>query len=93
MKHMMRGKFAGLALVGAALSNPAPLQASHGEPMYYYYYHTDSTYSVDAGMDTPGCSNYGVVYTLSGQRTQYVTSELVGYCANDGGGPFLEPVT
>jgi hypothetical protein len=89
---MMRGKTAGILLVAIVLSTPAPLHASHGEPMYYYYYHSDSTYSVDVGMDTPGCSNYGVVYTLSGQRTQYVTSEHIGYCANDGYGPVLEPV-
>ncbi|HYI39685.1 MAG TPA: hypothetical protein VE053_05125 [Allosphingosinicella sp.] len=85
-------KSAAAMLVTAALSMPAPAYANHGEPMYYYYYHSDSTYSVDVGMDTPGCSNHGVVYTLSGLRTPYVTSEHVGYCANDGYGPVLEPV-
>ncbi len=89
---MKKMKLLGVSLIAAVFSNPAPLYASHGEPMYYYYYHSDASYSVDVGLDRPGCSNYGVVYTLEGQRTQYVTSELVGYCANDGYQPILEPV-
>ncbi len=89
---MTRGKTAGIFLVAMVFSNPVPLHATHGDPMYYYYFYSDSTYSVDVGIDTPGCSNYGTVYTLSGQRTQYVLSELIGYCANDGYQPILEPV-
>lgn len=89
---MRKRKIAGISLIATVLSNPAPLQASHGEPMYYHYYYSDSTHSVHVGTDWPGCGNYGVVYTLEGQRTQYVASELVAYCANDGYQPILEPV-
>ena len=89
---MIKRNVAAMMLVSVGLSMPVPAYAHHGDPMYYYYYFSDSTYSVDVGMDMPGCSNQGVVYTLSGQRTQYVTSELIAYCANDGTGPILEPV-
>lgn len=89
---MIGRKIGGMMLVAAALSIPAPVYASHGEPMYYYYYYTDSSYTTEAGMGTSGCSNHGVVYSYTGQRTNYFTSEHIGYCANDGWGPVLEPV-
>lgn len=89
---MIKGKIAGSLLVASVLSVPAPVYASHGEPMYYYYYYTDATLTTQVGSATGGCSNHGVVYSYSGQRTNYFTSEHIGYCANDGWGPVLEPV-
>jgi len=88
---MNRGKISGMLLVAAVFSIPAPSYASHGELMNDIYFFTDATYTVQVGHDSPDCTSYGVVYTLSGQRTQYSYSQPFAYCANDGYYPYMEP--
>lgn len=89
---MVKGKIAGTLMVLALGSIPAPVYASHGEPMYYIAYHTDPTFTVQVGEDWGGCSNQGVTYTLTGQRTQYATYVHLANCVNEGGFTYLESI-
>lgn len=89
---MMKRKIVGASLIAAVLSIPAPVYASHGDPAYYIRYYSNSSYSTQVGEDIGNCSYYGVVYSHSGQTTQYSTQELIGYCANDGQGSYWEPL-
>lgn len=86
---MIRRTIAGL-LVSALLSIPAPVYAHHGEPMYRIFYYSDAARTVEVGEEIGGCGN-GVVYTLTGERTQYAISTLLAYCVSDGPWPYLEP--
>ena len=89
---MIKRRIAVALLVAGVFSLPAPAFASHGDPAYYIRFYSDQTYSSQVGEDIGNCSYYGVVYSHSGQSTQYASYELIGYCANDGYGSYWEPL-
>ena len=88
-----RRMVAGL-LVAGVFSLPGPAYASHGEPIYNTRYYSDATYTQEVGFDQGDCCYFGACYVShTGQATNYIQYEHIGYCANDGGGrPYWEPL-
>jgi len=87
---MIKRRIVATLLIAASLSLPAPVFASHGDPIYYIRFYSDSSYTQQVGEDIGYCIYYGTAYSHSGQATNYPTYEHIGYCANDGRGTYYE---
>jgi hypothetical protein len=89
---MIKRRIFATLLVAGVLSLPGPAFASHGEPIYDIRFYSDASYTQQVGEDVGYCIYYGVAYSHSGQSTNYATYDLIGYCANDGHGTYMEPI-
>lgn len=92
---MIKRRIVAALLVTSVFSLPAPAFASHGDPIYNTRYYSDATYTQEVGFDQGDCTFYGAGYSShTGQATQYIQYELIGYCApNDyGPGSYWEPL-
>lgn len=89
---MIKRKIAAALLVTATLSMPGPAMAHHGTPIYDTYYYSDATYTQEVGYDPVDCCYFGPCYSHTGQSSNYVQYVHVGYCADDGGIPYREPL-
>ena len=86
---MIKRRIVATLLVAGILSLPAPVFASHGEPIYWIRFYSDATYSQQVGEDVGYCIYWGAAYSHSGQSTNYATYDHIGYCAPGGE---LEPI-
>lgn len=92
---MIKRRIAAAALAAVAFSLPAPAYASHGEPIYNTRYYSDATYTQEVGFDQGDCCYFGACYTShTGQSTNYIQYEHIGYCARNeyGYGSYWEPL-
>jgi hypothetical protein len=92
---MMKRKIAAALLAAAVLSAPGPALANHGEPVYNTVYYSDATYTTEVGRDNGDCCYFGACYpTHTGQSSNYIQYEHVGYCARNeyGYGAYWEPL-
>ncbi|MEO7827239.1 MAG: hypothetical protein ABIR60_08880 [Allosphingosinicella sp.] len=90
---MVKRKIFGALLVASVFSIPVPAFANHGEPVYNTIYYSDATYTQQVGFDQGECFYFGAGYSShTGQSTNYIEYQLIGYCANDGHGSYWEPL-
>jgi len=77
---MMKRSLLGGALAAAVLVSPVPAFAQQGDPVYNTRYFSDATYTVEVGFDPGTCNYWGVGSGHTGQATNYIQYQLVGYC-------------
>lgn len=92
---MIKRRIVAILMVAGVLSMPGPAFASHGDPIYNTRYYSDATYTQEVGFDQGDCFYFGAGYSShTGQATQYIVYEHIGYCARNeyGYGSYWEPL-
>jgi hypothetical protein len=92
---MSKSKLFAATLVAGIFVMPQPAIASHGDPIYNTRYYSDATYTQEVGFDQGDCCYFGACYVShTGQATNYIQYEHIGYCAPNEWGPgsYWEPL-
>ncbi|MFL6843674.1 MAG: hypothetical protein ACJ8ER_02195 [Allosphingosinicella sp.] len=92
---MIKRRIAATLLVAGVMSLAGPATANHGQPVYNTHYFSDATYTQEIGFDQGDCCYFGACYSShTGQSSNYIQYEQIGYCAKEeyGPGSYWEPL-
>ena len=82
-----------IAPAAVTTAAPAPITVQGTNYITETYYYSDATYTQEVGFDQGDCCYFGACYTShTGQSSNYIQYQHIGYCARDGGMAYWEPL-